>query len=79
MQELATVLQKQVIQVKVTHKEGIVDKLLHNLVCFPTLGSNQESLVSLVNTCTSSETFSIVSNALSDDCNSEQLKKEMFR
>jgi hypothetical protein len=80
MRQLATVLQKAVIRTKMSlgNEHLSLNKLLHDLVRFPSLGEGQSSLVSLVNTCTSDSTVAVISRVLSDGTEVQQAGRETY-
>jgi hypothetical protein len=55
-----------------------LNKLMHDLVRFPSLGEGQSSIMSLVNTCTSDSTVAIVNRVLSDGTEMQQARREMY-
>lgn len=80
MRQLATVLQKAVIQTRISlgNEQLNLNKLLHDLVRFPSLGEGQSSLMSLVNTCTSDSTVAVINRVLSEGTDMQQARREMY-
>jgi hypothetical protein len=80
MRHLATVLQKKIIQTRMSlgNEQLSLDKLLRDLVRFPSLGEGQRSLVSLVNTCTSDSTVAVISRVLSDGPELQQARRKTY-
>jgi hypothetical protein len=84
LHQLATILQKKVILTKLSlgcdrNEQPNLNKLLHDLVRFPSLGEGQASLLSLVDTCTSDITASVVKKVLADGTEGEQCRKETYQ
>ena len=55
-----------------------LESFICNLVCFPSLGQNQENLLNLVNLCTSRESREIISTSIKSDSSVVTLR-EQFR
>jgi hypothetical protein len=56
-----------------------LNKLLRDLVRFPSLGEGQVSLLSLVDNCTSDVTVSVVKKVLADETEGEKFRKETYQ
>jgi hypothetical protein len=84
MHQLATILHKKIIQTRVSlghagNEWPNLNKLLHDLIRFPTLGEGQASLVSLVDTCTSNVIVAVVNKVFAVGTEMEQLRKELYK
>jgi hypothetical protein len=83
MHQLATLLQKEVVQTKVSlgHVgcEGInLNKLMRDLVRFPYVGEGQSCVVSLVDSWTSDVTVDVLKKVVTDQTDTQQCRKETF-
>jgi hypothetical protein len=84
MHQLATLLQKEVIQTKISlgHAVGCerinLNKLMHDLVRFPYVGEGQSCVVSTVDTWTSDVTLDVLKRVVTDQTEAQQCRKETF-
>lgn len=84
MHQLATLLQKEVVQTKMSLGRVVgceqinLNKLMRDLVRFPYVGDGQSCVVSIVDTWTSDVTLDLVKEAVTDQTEAQQCRKETF-
>ncbi|KAL2723001.1 midasin-like [Vespula maculifrons] len=70
--------EKGITSIIADSKKGNLEKLIYNMIRYPTIGSGQENLLNLVNTCTSNYTKLVISKSLRLEDSSVSVK-EQFR
>ncbi|KAL2731877.1 LOW QUALITY PROTEIN: midasin-like, partial [Vespula squamosa] len=71
--------EKGIISITTDSKKGNLEKLIYNMIRYPTIGSGQENLLHLVNTCTSNYTKLVISKSLRLTDTTTVSVKEQFR